>query len=109
MPRQVKSLHDQKTFALGVMGRADHHANQVKQILAEMNGWILMTADDIEVRDVANPNVLWFIKGDERYAVSYDHHTQAIEVREHTLHGKVMLSANNKTSRTDIQNFFESI
>lgn len=106
----VQTLHE---YALGVMGRADHHAGQVKAIALAILGGIIWRADpgSIEIKqyDGDLANVLWFVTGGKRYAVAYNHTTSQIEIRDRTQSGTAIHSFNNQTPVSDVETIFSGL
>ena len=104
----VQTLH---SYAQGVMGRADHHAGEVKAIALAMLGGVIWRAEpgSIEIKqyDGGLANVLWFICGGRRYAVAYNHATEEIEIRDRTQSGPAIHSFSNRTPVSDVEAAFK--
>lgn len=97
----------QKYFS-GVVGRSDHHAPQVKQIIYGLLGIIVLKKDhgtEIEVRGTHEDetgNILWVMINGVRYAFRYEHETGEIEIRKNTYNGPILLAVKNSTTIPDI-------
>ena len=106
----VAILHQ---YAIGVMGRANHHAGQVKGIALALLGGIIWRGepDSIEIRqhDGRLANVLWVTIGGTRYAFAYNHETEKIEIRERTQSGAVLFSFDDDTSVKEIEEIFRNL
>lgn len=106
----VQTLHD---YANGVMGRADHHAGEVKAIALALLGGIIWRAEpgtiEIKQYDGGLANVLWFVVNGRRYAVAYNHQTARIEVRDRTQSGAALQSFDNATPVAEIEIFFSTL
>jgi hypothetical protein len=72
-------------YLLGVVARADHHADNVNEVVLSLAGAIIWRKgpDDLEVmvRDGVVKNVLWVRINGQRYALSYNHNDRTIEMR----------------------------
>jgi len=94
-------------YAEGVMGRADHHAGQVKGIALALLGGIIWRGDQgsIEIKQYAGglANVLWVTIGGRRYALAYNHQTGEIELRDRTQSGAALYSFSNATPVADVE------
>ena len=106
----VQTLHD---YAAGVMGRADHHAGQVKAIALALLGGIIWRADpgSIEIKqyDGGLANVLWFEVNGHRYAVAYNHKNFLIEIRDRTQSGVALHTFDNQTPSTIVESIFSAL
>lgn len=93
----------------GVMNRADHHADNVNEIVLTLAGAVIWRAtQDVEVRTYNDEtaNILWMTIDNRRYTLAYNHNTGNIEVRERTQNGNVVASFNNSTSANDVKTIF---
>jgi len=97
-------------YAEGVMGRADHHAGQVKGIALALLGGIIWRGEpgSIEIKQYAGglANVLWVTIGGRRYAFAYNHDTGEIEIRDRTQTGTALHSFSNATPVADVEAVF---
>lgn len=101
-----------KKYFSGVIGRADHHADNVNEIAFALIGGVIWRAtEDIQVKeyDGAPANILWMIVGDKRYCFSFNHSSGNIEVKEKSIKGNVITTFNNSTPISDVKKFFESL
>lgn len=108
--QDVKTLQE---YASGVMGRANHHAGQVKAIALALLGGIIWRAEagSIEIKqyDGSLANVLWFEASGSRYAVAYNHKTEKIEIRSRTQSGSMLHAFDNQTPVADVEAVFASL
>ena len=51
-------------------------------------------------------NALWVHISGERYALSYNHKTRQIEIREDSMRGDVLASFDNSHTAGDVRQFF---
>jgi hypothetical protein len=106
----VEILH---RYAEGVMGRADHHAAQVKAVALALLGGIIWRGEpgSIEIKqyDGELANVLWVTIGGKRYAFAFNHKTGKIEVRDRTVQGAVLHSFTNLTPVAEVEAAFRAM
>jgi hypothetical protein len=95
------------------MGRADHHAGQVKGVALALLGGIIWRGDpgSIEIKqyDGELANVLWLTVGGRRYAFAYNHKTAKIEIRDRTQAGQALYSFDNQTPVADVEAAFRAL
>ena len=110
MPQQVTDIDVLRNYLRGVMDRADHHAQDVNEVALAVAGGVVWRKDDdpleVMTRDGEMKNVLWFRVNGKRYALSYNHDTGEIELRENTTQGKVVASFNNTMSNAQVRSIF---
>ncbi len=113
MTRSISDINVMQEYLRGVLDRADHHAPNVDNIALAVAGAVIWRkdADDLEVheRDGEMKNVLWVTIGRVRYALSYNHDAQAIDVRRDSTRGAVLASFTNADSVQDVRAFFEAL
>src|SRR4051794_36043566 len=110
MPKAVLDLNVLQKYIRGVIKRADHHANNVNDVILAAAGGIIWRKDTapIEVMEQAGDmkNVLWIKVNRNRYAFSYNHVAGAIEIRRGTTQGTVAHSLTNNMSMAAVRNVF---
>jgi hypothetical protein len=112
MPQAVTNVDILQQYIRGVMERAEHHANNVDEICLAIAGAVVWRKDgEIEVmaRDGDMKNVLWFRANGRRYALSYNHDQNSIEVPERNTQGDVLASFANATPVGDVKQFFAGL
>lgn len=112
MPRKVTDLQILQRYIQGVMERAEHHAGGVDEICLAIAGAIIWTkSGDIEVfeREGEMKNVLWVNIDNKRYAFTYEHDTDSIDIKEGSTQGDVIISFTNENTAGDVKNFFSSL
>lgn len=113
MPATITDVDTLKLYISGVMDRADHHAGNVDAIGLALAGAIVWRKDPdpIEVmsRGGELTNVLWVKISGRRYAFSYNHQTQEIEMRQDSTHGAVMHRFSNNTPIVQVQTIFQNL
>lgn len=112
MALTINGINLLKKYFSGVIGRADHHANNVNEIaLALIGGVIWRATEDIQVKeyDGAPANILWMVVDTKRYCFSFNHSSGNIEVKENSIKGNVIAVFNNTTPISDVKSFFKSL
>ena len=113
MPKQVTDVARLQEYLQGVLFRAAHHANNVNEIAVAIAGGIVWRKDPapIEVleRNGQMKNVLWVFISGKRYAFTYDHATQAIQILSGTTQGTVLYSLTNATTLSQMHAIFRSL
>jgi Integron cassette protein VCH_CASS1 chain len=96
----------------GVMNRADHHGQNVNEIVLTLAGAVIWRAtQDVEVRtyNEETANILWLTINGHRYAIAYNHQTGNIEIRDRNQNGNVLAIFNNSTSAKDVKSIFAGL
>lgn len=112
MALTIESVSLMKRYFTGVMERANHHANQVDEVILALMGCIIWRAAEVEVRTYRDrtANMLWMTtdKGDT-YSFIYNHNTGNIECHEGNMNGTLLKEFNNVNSLSDLKSFFTSL
>ncbi|MBJ8805533.1 hypothetical protein I5380_07445 [Citrobacter koseri] len=101
----IEILH---RYAQGVMERSEHHAKNVGVVALTLIGGVIWKAvpGSIEIRTYNGnlANVVWWKSEDtnKNYAISYNHETLEIEMRDESVKGNVLFSLSNRTSPEDV-------
>lgn len=93
----------------GVMERADHHGQNVNEIVLTLAGAVIWKAtQDVEVRTYNDEtaNILWLTVDGHRYAIAYNHQTFNIEIRDRNQNGTVLATFNNSNTALEVKNVF---
>lgn len=96
----------------GVMNRADHHGQNVNEIVLTLAGAVIWRAtQDVEVRtyNEETANILWLTVNGHRYAIAYNHQTFNIEIRDRNQNGVVLATFNNLSSANDVKRIFAGL
>jgi hypothetical protein len=98
-------------YAVGVMTRAKHHAPQVVEILPEVLGHVLLCGKNFSLHGSGRTNCMWFdsVATGRRYAFSYSHTVDAIELRDNNLQGPTLHQINSSMSRQLIAQIFAAL
>lgn len=97
----IEILH---LYAKGVIERSDHHAKNVGAVALTLLGGVIWKAvpGSIEIRTYNGnlANMVWWRSEstNKTYAVSYNHETLEIEMRDGSVKGNMLFSLTNNTS-----------
>jgi hypothetical protein len=114
MALTVTDVEELRSYLIGVMTRADHHAGNVKEIALALTGAIIWRKDDgadirVMSRDGEAKNVLWVQINNRRYALVYNHKTAAIDLRQDTIQGHTVASFTNATPLASVLGVFGNL
>jgi len=108
--KDVEQLHE---YAEGVMGRAGHHAGNVKGSALTILGGIIWRADpgSIRIRQYGGSpaNMLWIKVGGKDYAFRYEHGTGQIEIRDSSQNGPILHAIDDTMPVADIQVILQAL
>ena len=110
MPQQETDIDVLRDYLRGVMDRADHHAQNVNEVSLAVAGGVVWRKDDdpleVMTRKGEMKNVLWFKGNGKRYALSYNHDTGGIDLRQNTTQGPVVASFSNEITNAQVRTTF---
>lgn len=112
MALTITTLNLLNEYINGVMNRADHHGQNVNEIVLTLAGAVIWRAtQDVEVRTYSDQtaNILWLTVDGHRYAIAYNHETLNIEIRDRKQNGTVLATFDNSTSTADVKRIFEGL
>ena len=112
MALKIEDIRLMKRYFEGVMGRANHHAENVNEIILALAGGVIWRGADIDVRTYGDKtaNMLW-MKTDsgKGYCFIFNHNNWLIEVYENTMNGKLLKQFSNEDSLKDVRLFFKGL
>ena len=112
MALTITTLNLLNQYINGVMERADHHGQNVNEIVLTLAGAVIWRAtQDVEVRTYNDEtgNILWLTINGHRYAIAYNHNTLNIEIRDRNQNGTVLATFNNTNTALDVKNIFSTL
>lgn len=113
MPQQVKDIDILRDYLRSVLDRADHHAQNVNEVSLSIVGGVVWKKDndplEVLTRKGEMKNVLWFKVNGIRYALSYNHSTAEIELRQNTTQGSVVASFSNSMTNAQVRAIFDAL
>ncbi|MEN0573424.1 hypothetical protein AAIG29_05990 [Klebsiella variicola] len=110
--KDIDILHQ---YAQGVMKRSEHHAKNVGVVALTLIGGVIWKAipGTIEIRthNGSLANMVWWKSEDtdKKYAISYNHDTLEIEMREGSVKGDVLFSLTNNTNTEDVLDMLKDL
>ncbi len=108
----IDSVQILQDYLRGVLDRAGHHAQNVEGVALAIMGAVIWRAEGaIEVKQYAGSpaNLLWFWVNGNRYALTYNHAAQTIEMKDRTHAGNVLHSFTNGSSYQDVISAFMAL
>jgi Integron cassette protein VCH_CASS1 chain len=115
MPVSVNNLQTLKTYVRGVLGSAKHHAPNVEEIVLALAGAVVsrMNAAPLEVQGTPKSGMGLALRftstRGRRYALSYDHATQSITLKQGSSQGPILHNFTNATPLSQIAQIFSSL
>lgn len=110
MPREVNEVDVLQQYIGGVMGRAEHHAKEVDEVVLAIVGavvWRKEGAIRVLEREGKLENMMWVEIRGNPYTLSYNHDDHVIEVRQGNARGgPVVASFDNNTPQARVKEFF---
>lgn len=112
MALKIEDIRLMKRYFEGVMNRANHHAENVNEIILALAGGVIWRGADIDVRTYRDKtaNMLW-MKTDSghEYCFIFNHNNWMIEVHEGSMNGNLLRVFSNTDTLTDVKKFFEQL
>ena len=108
----ITTLDEFQVYLNGVMRRAVHHAGSVSQVILVMASAVIWRKEGkIRIRAQLGEfkNSMWVYIGGNRYAISFNHKTGQIEVREKNLLGRVLRSFDNSNTTEEVFLYFRDL
>lgn len=114
MPRNIDNMDTLQKYTKGILEKTEHHAQNVSEIIFPLIGLIVAFKDNDEdlkvmTQDEEMKNVLWARIRGNRYAFSYNHESQSIEMREGSTQGRTINSFKNGNPLGSIIDFFRKL
>lgn len=115
MPVAVNDVDVLKRYLRGVLGDAKHHANHVEEIILALVGGVISRKNAVPLEVQKAPkrgmgHAIRFISTRGcRYALSYDHSSKAIVLKQGSSQGTVLHSFTNATPLSQVAAIFASL
>jgi len=114
MPIEMAEIETLRSYLTAVMGRAEHHADQVDEVTLALIGAVVWRKDpdtklEVLSRKGALTNVLWVTIAGTRYAFSYNHDQKTIELRRGSLTGITVASFSNSSTLAQVKAVFAGL
>lgn len=112
MALKIEDIRLMKRYFEGVMSRANHHADNVNEIILALAGGVIWRGADIGVRTYRDKtaNMLW-MKTDtgKVYCFIFNHNTGKIEVHEDSMNGAMFCIFSNACTLAEVKKEFEQM
>jgi len=107
MAQPISTIAEFRNYLQLVEERAQHHAKNVDTVILALAGAVVMLSDagnQLEVRQYRGRtvNVLWLKKRGRRFAFSYNHDANAIELRERSVTGPAISRFTNRSTLREV-------
>ena len=112
MAIEVSNISEFQNYFSGVMGRANHHADCVNEIIRALVGGVVWRSNgQFKVKQYAGSpaNMLWMEVDAKKYCFKFNHEEGCIEVHKNTHNGEVLKKFNNSTPLSEVKSFFEEL
>lgn len=112
MAIEIDQIGVLKEYFNGVMNRADHHADDVNEVVLALIGGVIWRAEgNFEVKQYggAPANILWMIVDDTRYCFRFNHETGKIECRKGGHNGDLIEEFDNYMPIAKVKAFFAGL
>lgn len=114
MPHTVINVNELQQYLTGASDRAEHHAQNVNQVILALAGAVVLFKDhdeDIRVKTYRGnlANVIWVKINGIRYALSYNHDDESVDIRRNSLQGEVVGSFDNDSTPSEILEVFRRL
>jgi len=112
MALKIEDIRLMKRYFEGVMSRANHHADNVNEIILALAGGVIWRGADIGVRTYRDKtaNMLW-MKTDtgKVYCFIFNHNTGKIEVHKDSMNGRLLWEFSNENSLPEVKGIFSNM
>jgi len=108
----VPSIDSLQKYLQGVMGRADHHAREIEDIILAIVGavvWKKSGEISVRTRKGEMANEVQVAIGGKKYAICYSHELKRIEVRNNNNRGLAIAHFDNDTPVREVKEFFATL
>jgi len=114
MPETLTNIEDLRSYLRGIVAKARHHANDIENVLFSLAGAVVLFKDPnipLEVRTYRGnvKNAIWITIRGNRFALSYNHEHEVVEIRRDNLQGPVIDRFDNTTPLVNILTTFRSL
>jgi hypothetical protein len=114
MAKKLQTVDELQDYFVGVVKRAEHHAQNVEEIIYPLLGMIIAFKDKKNVIEVwtqngETGNLLWAKINGTRYAFKYVHTPVSIEIRKNNYKGNIVNTITNKNTLKTLRNVFKNL
>jgi hypothetical protein len=111
----VSEVEQLREYVRGVLGAAQHHAGNVDEIILAIAGAIIARKDDTPLQVRAGRTqemgraITFTSNRGNTYALSYNHTTKQIDMKQNNSHGPVIHSFDNATPLSVVASTFAAL
>ena len=101
-----------RTYFKGVLGRTEHHAGNVDEVIYYLLGAVMQFgSDEIEVRTYKDnvANEIWFNINQQKYCMVYDHEKECVVLKRNTHDKTFEVVFNNDNSLQEVLKTFKTL
>lgn len=112
MALTINSVKILNEYVNGVLSRADHHAENVNEIVLALVGAVIWRAtEDVKVRTRLGSiaNMMWITIGENQYVLNYNHEKQNIELKRGSAKGVVITTFDDNTTLKEVRQIFSNL
>ena len=115
MARRLTTNNQIDVFINKVIGKANHHAPGVAQIILPLSQVVRarlnLAQDRVEVYERLGQmaRTCWVTLGGNKYVFSYNHHDKKINLRDRSIQGPLIYQFDNQTTASDIRRVVGSL
>ena len=114
MALRLNTVDRLQQYLLGVSQRANHHAPNVSHVILALAGAIVLHKDQgtqLEARTYRGDpaNVVYVTINGARYALTYGHQHQSVEIRRNSVRGATVGSFTNASTPQQIIQIFSEL
>lgn len=112
MALTINSVRILNEYVNGVLSRADHHAENVNEIVLALVGAVIWRAtQDVQVRTRLGSiaNMMWITIEGKRYVLNYNHVQQVIELKSDSAKGNIIAIFDDNTSLAEVRRIFSTL
>jgi len=104
----VEDMATLTRYGRGIMAKAKHHGVSVMEVLPDLIGHVILRADKVELWGEGTGVALKFraIRTGRTYAMSYDHLTHTVAMKDGNHQGPVIHRFDNGTDRAAVAAVF---
>lgn len=101
-----------RTYFKGVLGRTEHHAGNVDEVVYYLLGAVMQFgSDEIEVRTYKDnvANEIWFKINQQKYCMVYNHEKKHIALKKNTHDREATATFDNNSTLQKVLDVFQHL
>lgn len=110
----INDINTLQRYLIAVVQNAEHHAENVREVLLVLAGAVVLFKDAhepirVRTREGELKNELWAHINGTRYAFSYNHTNRSVDIRRGSHSGEVVASFSNRTRPQRVLTIFAGL